>query len=385
MPSSDGGREKGKAMLRSQLNTKCRPAFTLVELLVVITIIGILIALLLPAVQAAREAARQAQCKNNLKQIGLASLAHEQAQGFLPSGGWGSWAGEPTMGYGKRQPGSYLYNILPYMELGTLHDLGIDQGTGRDADGMPQVREGLRQCTMAAVSNYICPTRRRAISYPRVPAFAGQFVNLQPSVPTVAGRCDYAPCVGNSSTMITSLGPTTLDNANKLADSGPKGSNSWSAKFTGTPGDCANGTPTGVSYRRSEVKLRDIKDGVSNTYLVGEKGISADLYLTGTSVGDNQSWNSSFCFDVIRWSGTIDSSRGNAPVADKYLHPVQDPSRADPSDAVNTTNFGSAHSNGFNMVFCDGSVHLMSYTINDLTHMFLGNIADGQTIATGSY
>ena len=81
-------------------------AFTLVELLVVITIIGILIALLLPAVQAAREAARKAQCKNNLKQLSLAMLGFEQANGHFASGGWGwRWVCDPDRGVERRAAG----------------------------------------------------------------------------------------------------------------------------------------------------------------------------------------------------------------------------------------------------------------------------------------
>ncbi len=133
-------------------------AFTLVELLVVIAIIGVLVALLLPAVQAAREAARRSQCQNNLKQIGLGCLNHDSVQKFFPSGGWSSiYTGDPNRGYGKKQPGSWCYSILEYIEQPALHNLGkgVDQRTNAAGYGEAMVK--LHQTPVATFS---CPSRR---------------------------------------------------------------------------------------------------------------------------------------------------------------------------------------------------------------------------------
>ena len=104
-----------------------RRGFTLVELLVVIAIIGVLVAMLLPAVQAVREMGRRTQCKNNLRQLGVAALAHVEKQGYFPSSGWGyGWVGDPDMGFGAKQPGGWIYNVLPYLGFDNIHDIGAD-------------------------------------------------------------------------------------------------------------------------------------------------------------------------------------------------------------------------------------------------------------------
>jgi prepilin-type N-terminal cleavage/methylation domain-containing protein len=131
--------------------------FTLVELLVVIAIIGVLVALLLPAVQAAREAARRSQCKNNLKQIALGCLNHENAHKFLPSGGWSfKWMGDPDWGFGYKQCGGWIYAVAPYLESANVTYLGKGMGQTDAKKAVLAEQAG----TPIAVFN--CPTRRPA-------------------------------------------------------------------------------------------------------------------------------------------------------------------------------------------------------------------------------
>jgi prepilin-type N-terminal cleavage/methylation domain-containing protein/prepilin-type processing-associated H-X9-DG protein len=312
--------------------------FTLVELLVVITIIAILIALLLPAVQAAREAARQLQCKNNLKQLSLGCLNHEQQYRFLPAGGWGClWAGDPQRGNDKRQPGGWIYNILPFIEQQPLHDLGLDGNIASRS-----------RIVSTALSVLICPTRRTVILYPFVDPY--DYRNLLR--PAKVGRSDYA---GNGGELSTGIywGPDTLADGDAMPDS------TWRSQYGGD-GEASGG----LFWLRSTCKLIDITDGVSNTYLCGEKCLGPDWYATGTSAGDDQGWNMGFDFDVNRF---VTNASGF------WL-------RQDQAGYDNCFVFGSAHPNGFQMAFCDGSVQMINYSINLDTHRRLSNRKDGQAI-----
>jgi prepilin-type N-terminal cleavage/methylation domain-containing protein/prepilin-type processing-associated H-X9-DG protein len=322
--------------------------FTLVELLVVIAIIGILIALLLPAIQAAREAARRSQCSNNLKQLGMASLNHLSTHKIFPSGGWGvAWAGDPDRGFGPNQPGSWLYNILPYTEMRQLHELGRGVTSNPDADTVKKDRIKMRSQT--PVSEFICPTRRPVMAYPywqTNPHFANS--SLTGGNGSVIGRSDYAASCGERTGCCT-YGPNSYAAAPTFDWKGQGGYYSQ-----------------GVIFLRSAAKERDVIDGMSNTYLCGEKFCNPDCYRSGQNTsGDDQGWDEAYDYDNYRfvyWGNPHSQLSTNS-----FLPPLRD------RPGVDDTNiFGSAHATTFNMAMCDGSVHSVRYTIDPLVHFRFG-------------
>jgi prepilin-type N-terminal cleavage/methylation domain-containing protein/prepilin-type processing-associated H-X9-DG protein len=339
----------------AESKTQARHGFTLVELLVVITIISILISLLLPAVQAAREAARRMQCTNNLKQLGLAMLGHEQAQGQFPAGGWGwAWFGDPDRGFNHRQPGGWIYNILPYLEQQALHDLQ----TGKSTATSPTRGAAAAQMLSTPLGMMICPSRRAAVTYPSwlTPSYSDPV--------TKVGKSDYAGNGGDNftdarySAVWNSGGPTSYATADSAA--GVEGFGKVAA------------LATGIIYSGSEIGIAMVTDGTSYTYLAGEKNLSPDYYSTGESSGDNESMFMGDNGDIDRWAGGLPEA-GTWP-------PRQDTSGYDGWDI-----FGSAHSNGFNMLFCDGSVQSISYSIDLTIHGRLGNRKDGKPIGGNEF
>jgi prepilin-type N-terminal cleavage/methylation domain-containing protein len=263
--------------------------FTLVELLVVIAIIGILVALLLPAIQAAREAARRAQCKNNLKQLALGCLLHEDTHKFLPSSGWRDWyAPDPNRGYGPDQPGSWYYNILAFIEEQSLRDLG--QGF---AFGSGAFQDASQQLYKTPVATFICPTRRAVRTYPHA---GTQPAWITPSILVCKG--DYAANAGDALVHAgNSFGGDQMWPPNGMTYAQIDADRKWtdtSCKLTRSRGGTIipRYCQTGVLYYRSETNTAKIVDGATSTYLIGEKFLSPVMYETAEAsyrgYGDNQ-------------------------------------------------------------------------------------------------
>jgi len=300
-------------------------AFTLVELLVVITIIGISIALLLPAVQAAREAARRLQCQNNLKQLSLGALLHEQQHGWFPTGGWSGWyVGDPDLGFDAGQPGGFFYNILPYIEQQALHDQGLGMSTAKK-------RRLWSELVSTPLPVMFCPSRRP----PHAGGLGGystvnHWRNIE--MPSALAHHDYAANGGGTY-----------------------------PQFSWNPDEEHNG----ICYFQSKVTMANVEDGASNTYLCGEKYMDPDAYFNGWDGGDDNCVYSGWDQDNCRWTNANPGLPGPNQDMEGYK---------------GWWAFGSAHSNGFHMALCDGSVQMFNYEIDRSVHEFLGNRMDGQPI-----
>jgi len=203
--------------------------FTLIEVLVVIAIIGVLVALLLPAVEMARESSRRSTCANNLRQLAIAVRLHTDTHQTFPTGGWGAeWLGDPDAGYGTKQPGGWIYNVLAYIEEDNLRQLG------RGLKDAPR-DESLTTLMQTPLEVLHCPSRRLPRTYPYT---GGELKNAKP--PEKVAKTDYA------------ISKT-------------------------------------ISYEKSEVIISDIQlhgKGMSKTVLAGEKSLPVEGYATGTGAGD---------------------------------------------------------------------------------------------------
>ena len=324
-------------------------AFTIVELLVVIAIIGILIAMLLPAVQAAREAARRMQCGNNLKQLSQAALSHEQAHGWFPSGGWGwTWMGDPDRGYGDMQPGGFFYNILPYIEQQALHDMSKEKTDPLEKDAITAIMASTPIPVMT------CPSRRQSAPY-------GEGQALM--------NCDQPTDGFFHGCYRASAGCVQIG-----WDSGPESLSEGDAGLGFT--DMTNNN--GICYQQSQVRPVDITDGLSNTYLLGEKYLNPDHYYDGLDYGDDQPALGGDDYDNCAWA--TEAPRQDTPGIPSGLW--------GPQNWI----FGSAHAGSMNVAMCDGSIHSISYNIDSNTdpsnlgvHQRLANRHDGCQVGDEQY
>jgi prepilin-type N-terminal cleavage/methylation domain-containing protein len=288
---------------------KWRSAFTLVELLVVIAIIGVLIALLLPAVQAAREAARQAQCKNNLKQFGLAMHNYEVVYRALPAGYL----------YKQGPQGNHLgfswgTLCLPFLELGNMHEqFDLDRPVFDAVNQRPREQH---------LQTFLCPSD---------PVSPISWIEM--------GTEKYAMgCyVGN-------FGPPDLDENQQQRD--------------------------GVFSRNSATRLAEIRDGLSNTLMIGER--QNGEFRAGASHGNH------FAYETT-WAGAV---REISDPADDHGHMVLFQTGHTPNSPESDDRDVSApHSGIAQFLLCDGSVRPIRETIALPVYEALGTRAGGEPVS----
>ncbi len=346
------------------MRKSARFAFTLVELLVVITIIGILVGLLLPAVQSARESGRRTQCVNNIHNLALGFQQHLGDHGFYPTGGWGSyWMGDPDRPCNHKQPGSWRYNVLPYIDQTVLHDQGHDNSPSA-ITAIKQAGNAVAAQTILAIFN--CPTRRPAQLWPY--ALGAALYNC--SAVATTNRSDYA-ANGGTQLIFWSTSPA------------PVGGPSVASAYAGNGFSDMTYTD-GIGCQQSEVRAADVSDGLSTTYMVGEKYLNPNDYYTGLDLSDNTSIFAAGDLTGFCWALTNNiATTGPAKTLPAINPPMKD--RRGVAPGINGTGWGSAHADIFNVAMCDASVHPINFGIDPLIHVYLASRNDGQNVDTSKY
>ncbi|MEP3479637.1 MAG: DUF1559 domain-containing protein [Fuerstiella sp.] len=339
-------------MMKTQRKSR---GFTLIELLVVIAIIAILVSLLLPAVQQAREAARRTQCKNNLKQLGLAMHNYHDVATAFPMGWINDYSHyRPATGsdinghFGTAEEGAgqwaWSAYILPYIEQAPAYDvLNVSNRRAAFAVGASTAGTETRRILTTPISAFRCPS------------------DAGPDVNTESDR-EVTDAAG--------------DNALQLATSNYVASNRGITGGSNTVTSQSSDANIGIFYGDSKTRIRDVTDGTSNTLLIGERAwqyqgsngfVNADaalLFMAGGETSGSGSCIGSGCGFTDAVSTT---SRGVN---------VDDPSTTTHQQG----NYSSLHTGGAQFVLADGSVRFLSENMDLVTFANLGAIRDGQVL-----
>jgi prepilin-type N-terminal cleavage/methylation domain-containing protein len=315
-----------------------RRGFTLIELLVVIAIIAILIALLLPAVQQAREAARRTECKNKMKQLGLAMHNYHSTFEQFPLGGQ----------VPQPRP-NWRFTLLPYLEQQTIYDTANPIG-GDFQSPYTGVSVVLKNLTVSA---YACPS-----------SSLGSNTNSGPTKNnTDLGMChDYVGIAG-----------ATPDPGGRSSVCSPQ------HRYGGIT--CMNGLVTPLA----QTGIRDATDGTSNTLLIGEQSgpINKQDYRSvyyGGWGGYTSAFNNK---NLTTWNSSTDAWGTGTTTIRYAINPKGAPATGTDNTYDANTALTSSHPGGTQVLIADGSVQFLSDNINFTTLTRLAARDDGQVV--GNY
>ncbi len=312
--------------------------FTLVELLVVIAIIGVLVALLLPAVQAAREAARRSQCSNNLKQLGLGLHNYESSYKTFPY----SWMVDaPNMLGPGLNASVWGIVVLPFIEQQPLFDMydtrvpPFNEAVALGYD--PAVVARNLEVIRTVLPTFVCP------SAPMAPAARVYNLDYAPDFPVTAqvGPSDYGVASGVRAPY------ATLAYANFSV-----GSRHGALQFAGNfPGETSRSS-----------RIADIRDGTSNTILLGER-LGGDKIYVGRQIRSDALYDALGRANGGGWADILNGEHWPQGSLQNETAPVGGPC------AINCTNrrgagFYSFHPGGSMFLLADGSVTFFSESVD---------------------